>query len=111
LTDLLDKTAADWPEKMALIEGDNAVSYAKLAENTLALATQLRLLQLTPGCRIGLWFPNSINYVALTFALWRIDAVVVPIPMECTGEELCNIATTMQLAGILSQKPRGQSVS
>ena len=111
LTDLLDQTASDWPRKMALIEGEHAVSYAELAASTVALATQLRALQLPPASRVGLFFPNSVNYVALTFALWRIDAVVVPIPMECTEDELSNIAGAMQLEAILSQKPRGQSVS
>ncbi len=110
LTELLDKTARDWPQKTALIEGDDAVSYAALVENTVVLATQLRALQLSPACRVGLCFPNSVNYVALTFALWRINAVVVPIPMECTEDELSDIATTMQLEAILSQKPLGQSV-
>jgi long-chain acyl-CoA synthetase len=111
LTELLDRTASDWPNKMALIEGDSAVSYVELVENTLVLATQLRALQLSPACRVGICFPNSVNYVALTFALWRINAVVVPIPSECTEEELSTIATTMQLAAILSRKPRSQSVS
>ena len=111
LTELLDQAASDWPNKMALIEGENAVSYAGLVENTIALAAQLRTLHLPPSCRIGICFPNSVNYVALTFALWRINAVVVPIPTECTEEELSNIAATMQLEAILSRKPRAQSVS
>ena len=111
LTELLDKTASDWPKRTALIEGDKAVSYAELVENTVGFATLLQALRLPPACRVGLYFPNSVSYVALTFALWRIDAVVVPIPMECTEDELSNIATTMQLEAILSQKPRGQSVS
>jgi long-chain acyl-CoA synthetase len=111
LTELLDKAASDWPKKMALIEGDNAVSYNDLVENTVVLATQLQALKLPPACRVGLCLPNSVNYVALTFALWRIDAIVVPIPMECTEDEMSNIATTMELDAILSQKPRGPSVS
>jgi long-chain acyl-CoA synthetase len=111
LTELLDKTASDWPKRMALIEGDDTVSYAQLVESTLILATQLQAFQLPPACRIGLCFPNSVNYIALTLAVWRIDAVVVPIPIECTEDELSDIATTMQLEAILSQKPRRQSLS
>jgi long-chain acyl-CoA synthetase len=111
LTELLDKTASEWPKKMALIEGDNSVSYADLIERTILLATQLREQALPSRCRVGLCFPNSVNYVALTFALWRIDAVVVPIPIECTEEELSNVATAMQLEAIFSHKPRGPSVS
>jgi len=111
LTELLDRTASEWPNKTALIEGDSVVSYVELVEKTLALATQLRRLQLSPGCRVGICIPNSVSYVALTFALWRINAVVVPIPTECTEEEFSTIATSMQLEAILSRKPRAQSVS
>ena len=111
LTEFLDRTASNWPDKTALIEGDRAVSYVELVENTLALAAQLRKLQLSSACRVGICFPNSVNYVALTFALWRINAVVVPIPTECTEEELSSIATTMQLEAILSRNARSQSVS
>jgi len=46
----------------------------------------------------------------MTFALWRINAVVVPIPMECTEQELSRIAATMRLEAILSLTPRHQSL-
>src|SRR5437762_9104338 len=97
LTELLDKTASDWPTKTALIEGPKTVSYRELAENTVLLAAHLRPLQLRPGSRVGVCFPNSVDYVALTFALWRINAVVVPIPMEWTEGVVCEMAAKMQL--------------
>jgi long-chain acyl-CoA synthetase len=110
LTELLDQTAGNRPKKTALIEGDTSVSYAELAGKINRLALQLRALQLFSGCRVGLCLPNSISYVALTFALWRINAVVVPIPTECTEEEFSSIAETMRLEAIISQKSRGESV-
>ena len=111
LTELLDQSASNWPKKMALMEGETVVSYAKLVEKINIFALQLLAFQSSAGCRVGLCLPNSINYVALTFALWRINAVVVPIPTECTDEEFSNIAETMRLEAIISQKSRGQSVS
>jgi long-chain acyl-CoA synthetase len=110
LTELLAKTADRWPQKPALIEGDISVSYAGLVQKIAASALQLQSLQLRSGCRVGLCFPNSISYVALTFALWRINAVVIPIPTECTDEESSDIAETMRLEAIISQKSRGESV-
>ncbi|MEO6637449.1 MAG: class I adenylate-forming enzyme family protein [Ginsengibacter sp.] len=111
LTDLLDHTATSWPQKPAIIDGTDIVSYARLLEKIAELTAQLNPFQLSPGSRIGLSFPNSVNYIALTFALWRINAVVVPIPTECTEDELSHIANSMQLAAILSQKPRANSES
>ena len=110
LTELLDRTASQLPQKSALIEGASTVSYAELVEQVNVLAAQLQALQLRPGTRVGLSGPNSIQYVALTFALWRINAVVVPIPMECVEEEMAELATTMRLEAILSRKPMSESV-
>jgi long-chain acyl-CoA synthetase len=111
LTELLDQTAGRCPQKPALIEGDIIVSYAGLVQKIAELAAQLQTLRLSSGCRVGLALPNSINYVALTFALWRINAVVVPIPTECTDEEVSNIAETIRLEAIISPKPLEKSVS
>lgn len=104
LTELLDKAASQWPQKPALIEGDVVVSYAALVVQIAEWTAKLEGV-LPNGGRVGLCFPNGIDYVALTFALWRINAVVVPIPMESTEEELSTIAETMQLEGMLSPKP------
>ena len=111
LTELLDNTAARWPQKPALIEESAVVSYAELVQQTNGLAAKLQSLGITYGGRIGLAFPNGVSYVALTFALWRVKAVVVPIPTECTEDEIAELATTMQLEAILSQQSRGESVT
>ncbi len=106
LIELLDTTAARFPQKPALIEEDVVVTYGELARRADELAARIRSLQLSAGCRVGLAFPNGIAYVALTFALWRLNIVVVPVPTECPEEEIEEIAVTMQLAGILTPKPR-----
>lgn len=108
LTELLNHAASRWPQKSAFIEGDKAISYSELAEQAADIATKLADLKLPEGCRIGLRFPNSIAYVALTFALWRLRAVVVPIPTECAEEEVSTIAEAMQLEGILTPRSPGQ---
>jgi long-chain acyl-CoA synthetase len=111
LTELLDDAACRWPGKPALIEGNAIVSYSALVERAAQFTSQLQLFKLSPGCRVGLLYPNSIDYVALTFSLWRVNAVVVPIPMECTAGEISDITATMQLEIILSQKAIGQSAA
>ncbi len=110
LTELLERAANSWPEKPAFIEGESVVSYASLAEKITAFAAQLNDLQLPSGSRIGLFYPNSVNYVALTYALWKVNAVVVPIPMEFTEEEVSSLVATIGIEGILSQAPRDKSV-
>jgi len=110
LTELLDDAASHWPTKPALIDGDTIVGYAELVACIADWASQLQKLGVTPGTRVGLCLPNSINYVALTFALWKAGAVVVPIPAEGTEEETSTISTTLGLEAILSHKAHSQSV-
>ncbi len=109
LTEFLDRSAGRWPEKPALIEGDELVSYAALGQRVASLAASLQALDLPSGSRVGLSFPNGISYVVLTYALWRIGAVVVPIPTECTEEEVVEICEAMQVQAILGDKPRPHS--
>ncbi len=111
LTELLDQTAARWPQKPALIEESTVLTYGELARQVGELANQLQALHIDSGARVGLAFPNGITYVALTFALWRLNVVVVPVPTECPEEEIEEIAVAMQLGGILTPKPRGTSIT
>lgn len=111
LAELVESAAARWPQKPALIEEDTVVSYAELQSRVAEIARLLAELPITPGCRVGLCHPNSVAYVVLTFALWQVNAVVVPIPTECTEDEIAEITRDIQLEAILSPKPRDQSVA
>jgi acyl-CoA synthetase (AMP-forming)/AMP-acid ligase II len=111
LTDLLDTAARQWPQKPALIEGSTVLSYAGLIERVDSLAAQLRAQSLAPGKRVGLHFPDGPGYVALTYALWRVGAVVVPVPQECTEEEIAGITRSMQLDAMITLKPGAGSVA
>ena len=110
LDELLENVAARYPEKPALSEDETVMTYGNLRHQIGEAVARFSKLSLSPGCRVGLCHPNSIAYVVLTFALWRINAVVVPIPTECTEEEITEIVTAIQLEVILSPKPRGQSI-
>jgi long-chain acyl-CoA synthetase len=110
LIELLEETTGRYPQKPALIDGSNVLSYAGLAEQVSAWASRLQTLRLAPGARIGLCYPNSIRYVALTFALWKVGAVVVPVPIECTPEDLIELSGTMELHGVLGQNASEKSV-
>lgn len=110
LFELLERTVARLPSKPALIEDDAVVSYAELLGRAEELALALKAQSIGAGQRIGLAFPNSVAYVSLTFALWRLGVVVVPVPTECSEDEVREIFDAMQLAGMLTPKARPNSV-
>ncbi len=109
LSELLEIAANRWPDKPALVEEGTVITYREVLDQVTRFAAQLSKLSLSPGCRVGLCHPNSVTYVVLTFALWRINAVVVPIPTECPEGEIVEIATAIQLEALLSPKPGAQA--
>jgi long-chain acyl-CoA synthetase len=109
LNEPLENSVRRRPQKTAFVEDSCEISYAALAEKIDDFAEKLKSLQLPPGSRVGLCFSNSVNYVALTYSLWKINSIVVPVPTECPPEELSEMAAAMELAAILSHKPLLQS--
>lgn len=102
LIELLDNAAAQWPDKPAFIEDGQLVSFRALADRAHALAARLAAHGISPGCRVGVHFPNSVASVAVTFALWKLRAVVVPLATECTDAERAAIVDSIQLQAALS---------
>lgn len=106
----LARTARERPEHVAMIEADVPVTYGELLRRTEALAGALQKSGVEAGQRIGLTFANSVHYVALTYALWRCGAVVVPVPAEGSEDEAREIIAAMQLQGWITSDPRADSV-
>src|SRR3954466_13937300 len=104
LIELLQHTAGQCPHKAALIDGTEEVSYRALLDDVSNLAIQLQNQGVAAGMRIGLCLPNSVPYVTLTFALWKAGAVVVPVPIECTEEDIEEISRSMELDALLTAK-------
>ena len=87
LGDLLRRTAARSPAKIAVICGELRWSYAELDRVTNRLANGLAAKGIGRGDRVAIVSRNSHAFVALRFAVARLGAVLVPINfMLNTGE-------------------------
>lgn len=77
----LQLTADHWPERDALIVCHQGVrlTYRQLNEQVSALARGLLALGLVPGDRVGIWSPNSVEWVLTQFATARAGLVLVSI--------------------------------
>lgn len=101
LAELFDHSAALRPRKIAVVEDASALSYAELGERIETWAARMGGLGFPAGSRVGLRFPNGADYIALTFALWKIRAVVVPVPTECSADEMAEISESLRLVALL----------
>ncbi len=104
LYDLFIQTAARYPEKSAVVEGCKTVSYRELDALVSKTAEDLRSQGVAQGQMIGLCFANSIACIALTYALWKLDAAVVPIDVAFKPDEIRQVCEQIPIAGMIHHK-------
>ncbi|MFN9574776.1 MAG: AMP-binding protein [Betaproteobacteria bacterium] len=100
LAHLLLRTAARQPQHAAVVEpGRCHLSYAQLAQRTLALAGALRSrLGLTPGQRVALVMQNNAAYVELLLGCWAAQLAAIPVNVKLHPREVAWILDDAQAA-------------
>jgi fatty-acyl-CoA synthase len=75
----LDKAAARWPGREAVVVCDQDVrmTFAELRHEADRLAAGLIALGLQPGDRVGLWSPNNIGWVLSQYATAKAGLILV----------------------------------
>lgn len=77
IPEMLARSAARHPDKMALISGDLRLSYGDLVEISARLACRFLAAGIQPLDRVLVQLPNGPEFVHTYFALTRIGAVPV----------------------------------
>ena len=81
ICEALDAAAMRWGEADALISCAQQIrwSWASFAARVDALAAGFLALGLSPGDRIGIWSPNSAEWVLTQFAAAKVGLILVTI--------------------------------
>jgi len=85
-----ERSAEKWSEREALVVRQQNVryTYAQLKQRVDALAMGLLKLGMHPGDRIGIWSPNTTEWVLLQFASAKIGLILVCINPAYRSYEL-----------------------
>jgi len=87
LVELLAKSAARWPGRIAVVDpSGTSLSYAELADRVDRLARFLASRGVRPGDRVGVVLPKTIESVTVLFAIMRAGAAYVPIDVTAPAE-------------------------
>ncbi|WP_424830223.1 class I adenylate-forming enzyme family protein [Ruegeria sp.] len=97
VSELLARHATAAPGKLAFEDTHRKITYAKLETDTRNLAAQYLNAGLKPGGSVGIWLPNSVDWVVATLAAIRAGGVAVPIPAASKPGE---VAYRLDDAGI-----------
>lgn len=80
LAQLLDQTAHQYADRLAIVFENEELSYADLAETSSRFAGGLQRMGVKPGDRVGVHLPNLPQFI---IAIWGImKAGAVPTPMN-----------------------------
>src|SRR5205809_5988249 len=88
LADLLSRSAAEHPDRVAIKLDDSELSYAALAETAARVAGVLRAKGVQPGDRVGIMLPNVAYFPVCYFGALRAGAAVIPMNMLLKEREV-----------------------
>ncbi len=122
LPDWLVRCAMNLPEHLAVQCGQVQWNFAELDRQATRLARQLATVGVQEGSRIALLAGNGLSSIAFVHALTRLGAILVPLNVRLTLEELCwqvrdvhamllvsderHAATAAQIGQVIPELPR-----
>ncbi len=75
----LEKSAKDYPEKIAVVHDQERLAYQQLNLRANNIAVYLQTNGVVKGDRVALLLENNTDYIAAYYAILKIGAVAVPL--------------------------------
>jgi long-chain acyl-CoA synthetase len=99
---ILTRSAENFGSKPALIAGERTLTYGELDDLCARVAGGLHELGVRPGDRVSLYSPNRWEWVVAYHAALRAGAVVNPINVMLTPEEVAFVLNDCGAAAIFT---------
>ena len=103
LADLLRRTAARDPGKLALVFGDVRQTFAELDTTVTRAANALAARGVRRGDRVLLLAHNSHGFVVAYFALARLGAISVPVNFMLGPDEIAYVLTHSGAVAVIAE--------
>src|SRR5579871_402973 len=85
---VLARRVREAPDREALCDGANRLTYRQLADGIDRMAARLRTLGIGEGDVVTIQLPNWIEFALVFFALERLGAVAVTVSVDFRSREL-----------------------
>ncbi|MFZ6756446.1 Pls/PosA family non-ribosomal peptide synthetase [Undibacterium sp. Ji50W] len=111
LADLLEASAAAFPDKTALIAGERSLSYHQLNEHADRVASVLIAAGVRPGHIVGLWLTRGINLLVMQAAIAKSGAAWLPFDADTPIDRIAVCLQDANAFGIVSCQAFADSLS
>lgn len=108
---MLRNSALRFPEKEALVHGEQRLSYGTIAKQTGGLASGLRRIGLQRGDRVGIYLDPSVPQVLSIFGVSQAGGVFVPINGLLFPDQVSHIMKDCRMRGIITTQTRLASLA
>jgi acyl-CoA synthetase (AMP-forming)/AMP-acid ligase II/acyl-coenzyme A thioesterase PaaI-like protein len=73
------EAAACWPDALAVIDGEQRVTFRELEEKMREAAAAFVAAGLQSGERVSIWLPNSLDWIVACLGLQAAGGILVPL--------------------------------
>ena len=105
LQDWVTLHAETRPDTPAVVDGGEALTYARLEEFSNRLATGLRVAGCKRGDRVCLLMPKSATAIACIVGIYKADCIYVPLDTSCPSSRLAKMIASSDSRCILAGGP------
>ncbi|MGA3085333.1 MAG: AMP-binding protein [Thermodesulfobacteriota bacterium] len=87
----LEQSAFFFPDHPAVHQDGLEMTYARLNDSANRIATGLIKMGIRPGDQVGLYAPNSAEWIIFYFGVLKAGAIAVTLSANLIGDELVNL--------------------
>lgn len=100
----LHKRAFMTPDRVALIENNEQLTYKQLQEQAVKMANALKAKDIVKGKHVGFFMENGIESAVCLHALMYIGVTIVPLNHRLTGPELAYQSNDAELSCVITDQ-------
>ncbi len=106
LQQLLQKSAARYPEKLAVWARGRSITYRELEQRSNQLAHLLCERGLRKGDRVGIYFPKCVESVIAMLGIVKAGGVYVPLDPQAPADRICYIIANCGIRILITREDK-----
>ena len=88
---MVRQAAVSHPERAAIVDHEETISYAQLLSYSESVARSLIALGVAPGDRVAVWAPNLPEWILAACGIHAAGAILVPLNTRMKGAEVADV--------------------
>jgi HIP---CoA ligase len=94
---ILRAAAEKYATLEAVVDGPSRPTFAEVANSVEQIERALIASGIASGDRVAIWAPNGLTWILVSFAVYGVGGVLVPINTRYKGEEAAGVLSTAEV--------------